>query len=175
MAFCEKCGKKLNEAAVFCGSCGAKTAGEQNTAQQAETGKTKVGIIIEVDKNNEPYGKFLEDKLTLAVNKSGNIGTAMGFNEFFNAEFVNENTKMESSGKHYEVIAHLAKRFGARYACMLFAATDSNHTEINTLIYDANDDQTVHMENIYTDGHQAKNVDIDNLIDNIVAFVSKQA
>jgi len=40
MAFCPKCGNKINEGATFCGSCGAQVAGATGTPASAPPGSS---------------------------------------------------------------------------------------------------------------------------------------
>ncbi|MGO9274726.1 MAG: zinc-ribbon domain-containing protein [Terriglobia bacterium] len=40
MAFCPKCGSKINEGATFCGSCGAQVAGAAGTPASAPPGSS---------------------------------------------------------------------------------------------------------------------------------------
>ena len=52
MAFCSKCGAKLEDGAGFCHACGAKQADEAKAVQPAETPKASTGNAAKAKKDN---------------------------------------------------------------------------------------------------------------------------
>ena len=70
MAFCNQCGKQLNDGARFCGGCGAAQSAD---AHQAGAGNVtqpvtpNTGVVNQVSANGEKLKKLNQEKIWLIV------------------------------------------------------------------------------------------------------------